>query len=142
VGHQEVSLAGCRGTESGTSDAALQGQLREWERQRAAWERERGVLENELETVRARAAESAELLAQQKRQMAEQQAQWMEELKRMRRLLEAMARRLCEPDEASATHVPQRAAAGAGEPAGDPVLDSVMAQFERLQKDLVRRRPK
>ena len=110
-------------------------------------ERERIVLETELEAVRGRAAEMAETLAQQGRQMAEERAKWAEELKHMRRLLEAMPQRRAEGDPVHASSGGQGRSEGRsagrshdGHGDSDPVLSSVMAQFEMLQKDLARRR--
>ncbi len=121
----------------------LREELRQLERQHAAWERDRGTLENELEAVRGRAAELSETLAEQKRQMETQQADWRQELRQMRRLLEMMARRQFEQQENDEGRQSSQSAADAPEtPAtpSDPVLDSVMGQFEMLQKDLARRR--
>ena len=123
-------------------------QLRQAEEQRAVLERERAVLETELETVRGRAAELAETLAQQKRQMAEERTVWMDEIKRMRHLLETISQRQAEhhaAEEPPAVHRGSESRGGrnlgsGNETAGDPVLSSVMAQFEMLQKDLARRR--
>jgi len=123
-------------------------QLRQAEEERAVLERERAVLETELETIRGRAAEMAETLAQHKRQTAEERTLWTDEIKRMRHLLETISERQAEhhaPEEPPAVHHGSESRGGrnlgfAGETAGDPVLSSVMAQFEMLQKDLARRR--
>lgn len=132
-------------------DGQLLGQVRQLEDERRALERERAVLESELEAVRNRAAEMTETLAEQKRQMAEQRDQWAEELRRMRHLLETLTGRLAEspsrPEPAAPAAPAGRPApaAGPGSPgggAGDAVLDSVMAQFQMLQKDRARRREK
>ena len=100
---------------------------------------ERAALETELELVRNQAAELAETIAAERKQSAEERGQGAAELKRMRRLLELIA------DRSAATPAPGEADArlsgeAAGESSADPVLDSVMAQFEVLQKDLARRR--
>ncbi len=103
------------------------------------------MLERELEIVRARAAELSEAQTQQGRQMAEERERWGEDLKRMRRLLEVMAERQLAQATAE-TQAPRAAPPAATEkpPArqdrGDPVLDSVVTQFEMLQRDLARRR--
>jgi hypothetical protein len=94
----------------------------------------------------------AEMLADQQQQMADERAQWTQEFKRMRRLLETLSSRQPEP-EAQPEPKPRKKAVDAREEAewelepagataarGDPVLGSVMAQFEMLQKDIVRRR--
>lgn len=110
----------------------------------AAESRQREALENELELVRMRAAELAESLAEQGRQIAQERAQWGEELRRMRRLLETLVCTRQTP--ATAEHEepqvsePAPAATAGGAPSEDPVLSSVMAQFQMLQKDLARRR--
>lgn len=108
----------------------------------AAETRQREALENELELVRMRAAELAESLAEQSRQIAQERAQWSDELKRMRRLLETLVRSQHAPvtggDEESAIAEPGSAPSRAAKE--DPVLCSVMAQFQMLQKDLARRR--
>jgi chromosome segregation ATPase len=126
-------------------DEHLLGQLRGLEEERAASERERVVLETELEAVRGRASEMAETLARQGRQMAEERLQWSDELKQMRRLLEGLSQRRPEPEPVHAPAAAQprgdgRPAAGHDGGDSDPVLSSVMAQFEMLQKDLARRR--
>ncbi len=90
-----------------------------------------------------RASEMAETLAQQGRQMAEERLQWSEELKQMRRLLEGLSQRRPEPESVAApapARAETRPAAGHDGAEADPVLNSVMAQFEMLQKDLARRR--
>jgi DNA repair exonuclease SbcCD ATPase subunit len=107
-------------------------------------DRQQAVLETELEAVRNRAAEMTETLAQRDRQLTEERAQWAEELKRMRRLLETVAER----QERQPAEAPPPASNGsrtrdekpAGDHNSDPVLESVMAQFEMLQKDLQRRK--
>jgi len=134
------------------TDKKLQKQLQRLEQQRAKLDQDRLVLESELEMVRNRAAEMSEMLAGQQQQMAEERAQWAQEFKRMRRLLETFSSRQPEP-EAQAESKPNKNAVDAREEAewelepagapaarGDPVLGSVMAQFEMLQKDIVRRR--
>ena len=125
------------------------------QQQHGQFDQERRLLESELEAVRNRAVEMAEMLDQQKRQATEQQAQWADELKRMRRLMEEMSGRMATAQPAPAVERPmpmQQPAApqqpvtsqqpvAVAEPSDeDPVLDSVMAQFEMLQRDLARRR--
>lgn len=128
----------------------LHERLQALERELAERDQERVVLESELDMVRNRAAEMAETLAQHQQQMADERQQWTQELKQMRRLLETLSSHGLEhpaPAEAPRTRVaPPRTAAKPAEEAaaarqgGDPVLGSVMAQFEMLQKDIVRRR--
>ena len=128
---------------AGQADQALQEKISELQRDRDGLQQERILLEAELEAIRNRAAEMAETLAQQKREIGEERSQWAEELKRLRRLMESFASRPAEPERI----VEQRPAPQASAPAAaknssesDPVLESVMAQFEMLQKDLARRR--
>jgi hypothetical protein len=139
--HMERAGAASSPESASGDDAAAAEQLR-------GMEQERLVLETELESVRNRAAEMSETLAQQSRQMADERARWADELKRMRQVLEAIAQRQLEQSgvgetNAGAAREPRppagKAATGPGA-ASDPVLDSVMAQFEMLQKDLARRR--
>ena len=133
-------------------DRQLEEQLRRVERERAELERERSVLETELDSVRNRAAEMAETVSVQRRQLAEERAQWKAELKRMRRVLERLTQQRGEEESAggwqepstttrSMADEPLETVSAAASP-GDPVLGSVMAQFEMLQKDLARRRKK
>jgi chromosome segregation ATPase len=121
-----------------TVDAARQQQLEqlldEARQQRASWEHERTAMEAELELVRNRAAELSETLAEQRHQAAEQQAALAGEMKRMRALLEAISGRMrSEPAAGSDPAKPPSQA-------DDPVLDSVLAQFEMLQRDIAERR--
>jgi septal ring factor EnvC (AmiA/AmiB activator) len=124
--------------------AQLQEQIQQMTRQQALLEQERTQLESELEAVRNRAAETAELLAEQKRLSVQQQSVWADELKRLRCLLEGMSRRLAEVLPAADAPRPEAGRKGAVQhvpkAAADPALDSVVAQFEILQKDLARRR--
>ncbi|MCC6124389.1 MAG: hypothetical protein IT426_05485 [Pirellulales bacterium] len=131
------------------ANGELEQKLTDLERQHAALEQDRAVLEKELEGVRNRAADLAESLAEQKRLAVQQQTQGAAELQRMRQLLENIARqdafarphREIEPLPRAADPVtppaskPEPAAA-----ASDPVLGSVLAQFEMLQQDRARRR--
>jgi len=138
-----------------------QDQLCRAAEERTEMELERRELEAELEAVRSRAAEMSEALDEQKRQMAEQQTRWTEELRRQRCLLEKVTDCLGEgrstlegrpqqpQEEDQPPEKPRRGirARPNKQPdpttaAGDSVLDSVMAQFEVLQKDLARRRRK
>lgn len=132
---------------SPTPDVNLKEQLERVEQERTQLEQERLVLETELDTVRNRAAEMAETLADQRREMGEERTRWALELKRMRSLLEALANRQMQPPAVLGPRQPPievEAAAPATTPApapsDDPVLESVVAQFEMLQKDIVRRR--
>lgn len=121
--------------------------------QREALEEERTLLENELELLRTRSAELTEQLATQKRESAEQQRLWSDEMRALRGVLQGLTSQIAEAvDRPAPTAAPAAASAAApvakespaalNKPSGgaDPVLDSVMAQFEMLQKDLARRR--
>jgi len=131
-----------------SSQDELRRQVQQLEKERAELHEERTVLEAELDSVRSRAAELAENLAQQQRQMAEDRAQWTEELKYLRRLVERLAQQNTDRETIPAvahTTVENRSPAGRPESVaagvnGDPVLDSVVAQFAMLQKDLAQRR--
>jgi chromosome segregation ATPase len=138
--------APCGGTSS--ADGALREKLDRLETERAEWQQERAILETELEAVRNRVAELAEALADEKRAGAEERTRWSDELKRMRRLLE---RSPGPPPDADAAAAPGAPVPVSPEPSaepcaaktaavGDPVLDSVAAQFEMLQKDAAKRR--
>lgn len=128
---------------SGREDDALREQLQQ---ERTAFAHERNGLESELETIRNRAADLTELIETQKREMATERAGWTDEFKRLRHMLEnrlqsqpAPSNRISHADDPQ-PQAPETAPTQPG--AGDPVLDSVMAQFEMLQKDLIRRRAK
>lgn len=120
-------------------DPEFQGRFDQVVGERQELAEERAALETELELVRNQTAELAETIAAERKQSAEERSEGSAELKRMRRLLELIADR-----STAAPASPQAAARpsgdAAGEPPADPVLDSVMAQFEVLQKDLARRR--
>lgn len=132
-------------TESSDSKE-LREQLQRLEQERAALAQERTLLEAELDAVRSRSAELAESLGQHQRQMAEDRARWADELKSLRRLVERLAEQTPERETvsvAAATTLsapPANARREASEAGADPVLDSVMAQFAMLQKDLSKRR--
>lgn len=106
-------------------------------------ERENAALEAELEALRNRAAELAEHLSHGTRVMAEERAQWLGELRQLRRTVERSVQGQIErivvgPDQSHPAATVHEAPAETA--ANDPVLDSVMAQFELLQRDLTRRR--
>ena len=124
--------------------AELSENIRQLEKDRAELNQERAVLETELESVRNRAAELSEGIARERQQMSDERTEWTAELKRMRRMLETFAQRQIELAEAG-VGVQAQPATGtdedqSSETGKDPVLDSVMAQFEMLQKDLAKRR--
>jgi chromosome segregation ATPase len=141
----------------------------ELERQLAERDRERELLETELETVRRRVVEMAESAAAEKRQFAAERAEWSDEIKQLRKSIErqlpapgtppihgpASAHEASPMHRGASMHVPvPPPVAPPGSPAipprplaavavvaeGDPLLDSVVAQFDLLQKDMARRR--
>jgi chromosome segregation ATPase len=125
----------------------LERKLTDLERQHAALEQDRAVLEKELESVRNRAADLAESLSEQKRLTQQQQTQGAAELQRMRELLENLARQEMfarQHHEIEPLPLPAApAVVSKPEPsstAADPVLGSVLAQFEMLQQDRAKRR--
>lgn len=117
---------------------------------------ERRELEAELELVRARSAELQETVSRQKRELAAQRSEVSEELKELRTLIaeqgELFARHEFAPcsespdhqDSAAEQRTPSPAHAHEDPPAkpSDPVVNSVMAQFARLQRDIAQRRKK
>jgi chromosome segregation ATPase len=140
-----LAVAGRQAQASPDAGAAAQSEQRvlEAERQRASLEQERAVLETELETLRQRVAELTQTIDQQKRALAEQQARWSEELRPIRRLMEMIAKRLAKSDASPPAETSSGASGAEADkaaPVGDPVLESVLAQFEMLQRDVSRRR--
>jgi septal ring factor EnvC (AmiA/AmiB activator) len=153
---QLTELLNQRQVTDGNSDPVLQTKVTELEHDRQA-------LEEELEEVRSRAADLAKTVTEQKRQMADERAEWTAELRQLRRVLDKQATWIAqqsqqpaglpvaasEPASGSAQLMSnQSPMAGAGNypptapPATsrDPVLGSVLSQFELLRKDLERRR--
>ena len=124
--------------------AELKDKIHQLEQERAELSQERAVLETELESVRNRAAELSDGIARERQQMSDERMEWTAELKRMRRMLETFAQRqieLAEAGVAGQAHASVETNQNQpSETAKDPVLDSVMAQFEMLQKDLAKRR--
>jgi chromosome segregation ATPase len=99
---------------------------------------ERDALESQLETVRDRAADLVERLEREQREFAEERRQLQNELSRLNRsLVERPAAQPAPPDGARAT-VPMSAVKS--EVQENPVIDSVMAQFQMVQRDAARRR--
>jgi len=131
------------------STESLRQQMAALDAEKRQAEQERREVENELEGLRNRAAELVETLARQQANQAQQESEWGEELRRMRQLLEEVSQRLveaalpCSPaqekkDRPAPSGSPQAPAMETLH--GDPVLDSVMAQFEMLQRDIAKRR--
>jgi chromosome segregation ATPase len=110
----------------------------------AELEQERATLEDELETVRKRCEELAEALAEQKRHNAEERAEWTAEFRQLRKIVDKQAqpgsgeRHRASPAAAAAASAKDAAANERAK--GDPVLGSVVSQFQLLQKDAARRR--
>jgi chromosome segregation ATPase len=113
-------------------------------------------LESELELVRARSTELQETVSRQKRELEAQRLEVSDELKELRTLISAQAELFAqhepaspgEPAVAQATAAEKQsppAAASHEEPSSkplDPVVNSVMAQFAKLQRDIAQRRKK
>ena len=110
-------------------------------------EQERGMLEEELETVRRRCEELAQTVADQKRQLTEERAEWTAEFRQLRKILDKQSQILVERVEQNQV-APLAVVAGPSENVNgaaaqrgvDPVLGSVISQFQLLQKDAARRR--
>lgn len=118
--------------------------------------RERDRLESELELVRTRACELQEVVAEQQDQLAQQQDDVSDELRQLKSVIETQLsslQRKSQPYERFTAPAPQQpvpVAVNATQPnaesaeasPSDPVVNSVMAQFARLQKDVAQRRKK
>ena len=128
----EVSLRS-----EGASDRETDVQM---EQERSAWTQERAVLETELDTVRDRAAELADALEEERQRAQGDRKNWSDELRQMRQLLQSLSEQKKTSGSESVTPIPVEAEPAEPNDIQDPVLDSVMAQFEILQKDLARRR--
>lgn len=102
-------------------------------------EKERAALEAELEAVRHRAVELAETAAAERQRVAEERAEWAGEIKQLRRMLERQAAAAAPGGRHDDAALRSTAPAGATVQS-DPMLDSVMAQFDMLQRDIARRR--
>jgi hypothetical protein len=149
----------------GEKDSQLARQLQESNQQQAELQQQQALLEAELESVRGRAAQTDRLLGEQRKDAATQQSEWAAELKNMRTALEQVSTKIdsrptysppaVSPTEAVPTEAMpmeampvaqnDNAANNAGNNADDAanddaVLDTVMAQFQMLQKDVARRR--
>ena len=122
-------------------ESNIKNKIHDMEQQQSLLEKERAAMEKELASVGNRATEIADLLAEQKRMSAPQQGQWSEEMKQMRALLENLTRQIAESKrqvESSPAVKPLSGVAAVA--SSDPVLESVLAQFEVLQQDRVFRR--
>ncbi len=120
-------------------------------------------METELETVRQRCEELSETVAEQKRQLTDERAEWTAEFRQLRKILDKQSQLLAQrvesapgiPTTTTTINFPHMAAAATAAANGgvavatappqqpgsiDPVLGSVMNQFQMLQKDAARRR--
>jgi uncharacterized coiled-coil DUF342 family protein len=103
--------------------------------QQASWQQDREGLEADLKAERQRTAQQSEALAEQRRGAAEQQAVLAGEVKRMRSLIELLLNHMNQPfggDTGNGKQTPPSPENAA--------LESMLAQFEMLQRDLAQRR--
>ncbi|QDU29662.1 hypothetical protein ETAA8_47770 [Anatilimnocola aggregata] len=135
---------------------ALRQEQRSLEKSHGEVLRERDRLETELELVRTRACELQEVVADQQDQLAQQHDDVSDELRQLKSVIESqlssLSRKSQPFERALAPTGPQVTAAvpnatapqstGADAQPADPVVNSVMAQFARLQKDVAQRRKK
>jgi chromosome segregation ATPase len=117
-----------------SAESQMAAALEAMQSQQADWIQQRAALEAEVETLRCRAAEQTEALHEQKRIASRQQAELTGELKRMRSLLEALAGQVRGDRPAPAE--------GRRSPVDASMLDSVLAQFQLLQRDAAGRNGK
>jgi chromosome segregation ATPase len=118
------------------AEAGVKNKIHDLEQQRSLLENERTAMEKGFESVEKRAAQMAELLDEQKSVSDARQDLWAEDLRQMRTLLENLNRLIAEGRrqiESSPAVKPRSGVAAAA--ASDPVLASVLAQFEVLQQD-------
>jgi hypothetical protein len=100
------------------------------------------AMQQEFQALRGELARHGDLLSEQKSMSDARQCQWADELRQMRTMLENMFRQTAEGKrraEPPAAAKPQSTVAAAA--SGDPVLESILAQFEVLQQDRLFRRP-
>jgi chromosome segregation ATPase len=102
--------------------------------QQAAWQQDRAGLEAKLEAERQRSVQQNEALAAQRQLAARQQAELAGELKRMRSLLEVLSIHMNRPFGANTDGDNQTPSSE------NAAVESVLAQFEMLQRDLAERR--
>lgn len=104
-------------------------------------EKERDTLVAELELVRSRAAQLQDVVEEQKREMAVRHTETTEELRRLRELVERHSDQI--GSQPSVHTAPKESAPDTAAPSSsDPVVNSVMAQFAKIQKDVHRRKNK
>lgn len=115
--------------------------------------RERDRLESELELVRTRACELQEVVSEQQDQLSQQHDDVSDELRQLKTVIESQLSSLSRKSQPIerftapvaapvAANVTQPNIESAEAPPADPVVNSVMAQFARLQKDVAQRRKK
>jgi chromosome segregation ATPase len=117
--------------------------------------RERSLIEVQLESVRERAAELAAQLDDQQRHFSNEQQRWHSQLGDLTRVMAVSSRNTQVPGDTTAESVrqsslPTRRTAPATPtprpeteaPSGNPMIDSVMAQFQMVQREAARRRAK
>jgi chromosome segregation ATPase len=149
-------------------EASLKNKMLDLDQQQSLLEKDRALMEAGLESVCSRATEMGELLDEHKRVAAEQESNWVEEIQQMRSMLESLAnhaeedKRQIEEEQhraeqdkrqamqerrqtdyerrAADSSVPKAPVGVAGVAMADPVLESVLAQFEILQQDRHSRR--
>ncbi|MHB0957389.1 MAG: hypothetical protein ACYC0X_25200 [Pirellulaceae bacterium] len=103
---------------------------------------EREALEAELELVRSRAVELNETVTQQQHEIAAQKTELGTELQQLRKLVEKQADLISDRGVLPSHEMAQPLASPTvvlTQPS-DPVVNSVMAQFAKLQKDVAQRR--
>ena len=127
------------GSES-SPDPEIRERLDRLEQERLDWARQRAALETELDAVRNRAAELSDALEDERQRASGDRKDWAGEMRQMRQLLQTLSERPAVTAPAAAAPAPAAEQPVEQQDAQDPVLDSVMAQFEILQKDLARRR--
>lgn len=115
-----------------------------WGQQLANLESERAELEAELELVRGRAAELQETVDQQQNALSAQSQDTSDELKLLRLMAEQQALMIAGARAAAAQPQLQGPPANSDEQPNnnDAVVQSVMAQFAKLQKGVAERRRK
>ena len=122
-------------------ESNITNKIHDIDQQQSLLEKDRAAMEKELAAVGNKAAEIADLLAEQKRMSVPQQGQWAEEMQQMRALLENMNRQIAQSKRHAESSPAVKPLSGvAAVASSDPVLESVLAQFEVLQQDRVFRR--
>jgi predicted nucleic acid-binding Zn-ribbon protein len=161
-----VSSDGAGNSPSSNQFQDLQAQLEQLRQEQRTLEkshsevlRERDRLEGELELVRTRACELQEVVSEQQDLLSQQHDDVSDELRQLKSVIESQFTSLSRKSQPFERIVPAavdaQAAApppnvtvahanvnAADAPPADPVVNSVMAQFARLQKDVALRRKK